>query len=106
MLRSDKICFGELLEDLKKGSHKGRDEFLDTVTYAYEILIRTSRQIGMSTCQVNRFSSRTKIGGRLSFIFAQNDGRENLGKHKDQGNNAAHGYVLTGGNGVIQYYIK
>ena len=50
----------------------------------------------MSTRQGNRFSSRTKGGGRFNFCFAQSGVRGNIGKHKDQGNAAVHVDVVTG----------
>ena len=106
LIQSEKKRYGELLEHLNKGSYKGRDEFPDTVTGAYELLIRTSIYIRISTCQINRFSSRTKYCGRFSFIFAQNGRRENLRKHKYQGNTVALRDVLKGGDGVTQYEIK
>ena len=80
LLRSDETRYGELLEYLKKVTHEGRDELPKTATYAYEILIRTSRHIGMSTCQVNMFLSRNKRGGRYNLIFNPNGGCENIGE--------------------------
>ena len=56
--------------------------------------------------QVNRLSSRTKVVGILNFSFSQNGGRENIGKNKDQGNNAAYGYVVLGKNRVVHNDIK
>ena len=47
LLRSGKTCFGEELEDLKKVSHKVRYEYPEIVTRAYELLIGTTRQIGI-----------------------------------------------------------
>jgi len=46
LLRSDDTRYGELLDDLRRGVHRGRDEYPKTVTSAYELLLHTSRQKG------------------------------------------------------------
>ena len=46
ILISDESCYGYLVEELRKGVYKGRDEYPTTVPDAYELLMRTSQQIG------------------------------------------------------------
>ena len=46
ILRADKIRYDDLLEELKKEVHRDRDEYPTTVPDAYELLLRTSQQIG------------------------------------------------------------
>ena len=60
----------------------------------------------MSTRQGNRFSPITKVGGICNIIFPQNGGRENIAKHKDQGNTATHGDVVPVKNGLVHYGIE
>ena len=100
LLWSDKTRYGELIENLKRGAYKRIDEYTETVTCGYEILIITSRYIGMSTHKVNRLSFRTKCGGRINLGFCQNGRRENIGRHRDQENTAPHGNVVPGKIGL------
>ena len=106
LLHSDKISYGELLDNSRKGLYKGRYEYPETITYNYELLIRTSRHIGMSTHQGKIFSSRKKGGGKYNFSFSNNGVRENIGRHNDQGNATAHVDVLPRKNEVIHDDIK
>ena len=46
ILRADEIRYGDLLEELRKGVYRGRDEYSTTVPNAYELLLWTSQQIG------------------------------------------------------------
>ena len=46
VLRTDKIRYSNLLEELRKGVYRGRDEYPTTVTNAYELLLRTSHKSG------------------------------------------------------------
>ena len=68
---SDETLYGELIEDLNKVAYKGGYEYPDTIKVAYEVLVRTSRHIGISTREINIFSSRTQGGGRINLSFAQ-----------------------------------
>ena len=45
ILRADEICYGDILEELRKGVYRGRDEYPTTVSDACELLLRTSQQI-------------------------------------------------------------
>ena len=45
-IRADERRYGDLQEDLKKGVFRGRDEYPKTVSDAYQLLLRTSRQLG------------------------------------------------------------
>ena len=44
-MRADQRRYGELQEELKKGVFRCRDEYPVTVSYSYQLLLRTSRQI-------------------------------------------------------------
>jgi len=44
--RADEGCYIELFEKLKKGVFERRDEYPKTIATAYELLLRTSKQIG------------------------------------------------------------
>ena len=46
ILRADETRYGNLLEELRKGVYRNRDEYPNTVSDAYELLLRTSQQIG------------------------------------------------------------
>ena len=70
LMRSDKSRYGELIEDLKKGVFRERDEYPTTVIAAYELLIRTSKQIGFVQRRIPRQASRFR-NGRSNFSFAQ-----------------------------------
>ena len=80
---SDENWYGELLEDLKKGIYKGRDEYQKTLTGAYAILVCTSHQIGPYTCQSGWFNHHVRGGGRSNFMFLQNLGRGDRGVYRD-----------------------
>ena len=43
--RADVTRYRDLIEELKKGVYKGRDEYPRTLSSAYELLIRTSDQL-------------------------------------------------------------
>ena len=45
LLWSDESHYGDLVEDLKTGLFQGRDEYPLTVTEAYKLLMRTSKEI-------------------------------------------------------------
>ena len=41
ILREDEKRYGDLLEELRKGVYRGRDEYPNTVSDAYELLLWT-----------------------------------------------------------------
>ena len=45
ILRADESLYGDLLDDLKSGVHRNRDEYPKTLSGAYELLIRTRGQL-------------------------------------------------------------
>ena len=69
-MRSNKSRYGELIEDMKKGVFRERDEYPTTVIAAYELLIRTSKQIGFIQRRIPRQASRFR-NGRSNF-FSRN----------------------------------
>ena len=46
ILRADKIGYGGILEELRKGLYRGRNEYPITMSDAYELLLQTSQQLG------------------------------------------------------------
>ena len=46
ILRADETRYGYLLEELRKGVYRGTVKYPNTVSDAYELLLRTSQQIG------------------------------------------------------------
>ena len=70
LIRSDESRYGDLIEDLKKGVLRERDEYPTTVIAAYELLMRTSEQVGVVQRRTPRQSSRFR-NGRNNFSFAQ-----------------------------------
>ena len=88
--RADETRYSELLEDLRKGVFRGRDEYPETVSDAYELLIRTSTQLGY----VNRSrNTNTRSRSSRNFTFTQNGGHNN----NDSGNDSAQ--ITAGKNG-------
>jgi len=68
--RADENRYGELQDELKKRIIKGRDEYPQTVADAYDLLLKTSKQIGYKK---NRFRTRNGQWNRnnQNFVFAQ-----------------------------------
>ena len=62
-MKANERRFGEFHEELKKGVFGGRDEYPETVSEAYQLLLRTSRQIGY---QSNRRVTSNHFRGNLS----------------------------------------
>ena len=60
-MRADPNLYSELHEDLKKGVFRGRDEYPTTVSDAYELLLRTRKQLGYARSSRNTTRFR---GGR------------------------------------------
>ena len=78
--RADETRYSELLEDLRKGVFRGRDEYPETVSEAYELLIRTSTQFWY----VNRSrNTNTRSRSSRNFTFTQNGGHNNNGSGND-----------------------
>ena len=70
LLRADENRYAELLDDLKKGVCKGCDKYPTTVSDAYKLLIRTSRQLGFNP---RRFRNRNTNPRQCpyNFMFTQ-----------------------------------
>ena len=103
ILRADEGRYGELLDELKKGVYKGRDEYPTTVSDAYELLIRTSKQFGQTPRRVGRQSYRPRAGGRgPNFMFAQHGGRGGQGDHVENENQL----VTPGRNGETHETVR
>ena len=86
ILRADKIRYGDLLEELRKGVYRGRNEYPTTVPEAYELLLRTSQQIWYNQRRTGQSGHRTKTGRKgEGFVFAQQGGRGGHGGHGGRG---------------------
>ena len=80
ILRADKICYRDMLDELRKGVYKGRDKYPTTVPDAYKVLMRTSRQIVYVQIWPGRYGYHTENSGRCEgFMSAQNVGRGGRG---------------------------
>ena len=80
ILRADEICYGDILEQLRKGVYRGRDKYHITVPKAYELLLRTSQKIGYNQRRTVQSGHRTRTSRRVEcFIFAQQGGRGGRG---------------------------
>ena len=102
ILREDEICYGDLLEEPRKGVYRGRDEYPTTVPEAYELLLRTSEQIGYNQRRTGKWGHRIRTGGKSEgFMFAQQGGRSKRGAERGNENNqeevAGSNKILHGG---------
>ena len=93
ILRADEICYGDLLEELWKVVYRGRDKYPTTVSDAYELLPRTSQQIGYTQRRMGQSGYRAQAGRRSEgFMFAQQ------GKHGGHGGHGGRGAELGNDN--------
>ena len=84
VLRSDESFYRDLLEELRNGVYKGRDEYLTTVSDAYKLLMRTYQQIGYVQRRHGRSGYRARNSGRgEGFMFTHHGG---LGGRGGRGN--------------------
>ena len=73
--RANKIRYGDLLEELRKGVYRGWDEYPTTVPDAYELLLRTSQQIGYNQRRTGKSGHHAQTGGKSEgFMFSQQGG--------------------------------
>ena len=72
ILRTDEFRYSELLEELRKGVYRGRDEYPTTVPNTYELLLRTSQQVGYNQRRTGQSGHRARTGGKSEgFMFAK-----------------------------------
>ena len=73
ILRSDELRHKRLLEDLKRSANLGRDEYPETLTDAFDLLVRESGEYDTVRATSNRHRGRGTRGGRgrQNFLFAQ-----------------------------------
>ena len=87
-LRSDESCYRDLLEESRNGVYKCRGKYPTTVSDAYELLMRTSRQIGyVQIWPVKSGYHARNRGRREDFMFTQHGrrgGRGGRGNDIDQ----------------------
>ena len=78
ILRADPARYGVLQESLFEGVYKGRDEFPETLTAAYDLLQRIANDFTIYTTGSSRFSRfKAKAQKRLGAIsFLQSSGEE------------------------------
>jgi len=99
ILRADKGCYAELLDDSKQSVFKRRDKYPTTVSDAYKFFIRTSRQVGYVNRRTNCSMNRFRQGQNRNFMFAQQ------GRHRnDENNNLLE--VLAGRDGVAHEIVR
>ena len=103
ILRSDKIRYGDMLEELRNGIYKGRDEYPTTIPDALKILMRTYRQIVYVQRHTGRSSYRAQdIGRGEGLIFAQHVGHGGIGGRGNDTDQAA----LPGRNDILHEKIR
>ena len=86
ILREDEIRYGDILEELRKGVYRGRDEYPTTVPEAHKLLLRTSQKIGYNQRRTGQSCHRTRTGGKgEGFMFAQQGGRGGRGRCSGRG---------------------
>ena len=74
--QADEYRYADITADLKSGVFRGRDKYPCTVTEAYELLIRTSRERVYVQRRTARTNPRTRFG-RNNFSFTQRGGLNN-----------------------------
>ena len=72
ILRAGENRYVYLLEELRKGVYRGRDEYPNTVSNAYELLLRTSQQIGYSQRRMGQPSHRSRTSRKVKVSFLHN----------------------------------
>lgn len=87
ILRADPGRYASLQESLFKGVYKGRDEFPETPTEAYDLLQRISSDISLYTTGTTRFGrfrfrNRHKVG-MVSFMQQGSKGSKHLTPDRD-----------------------
>ena len=77
-LRTDSVRYGGLHDDLCQSVYRGMDEFLTTVTAAYDLLQHTSGKVGAnkSNFQDRLSKFRFRRGGKRNFTFVQSSNSE------------------------------
>ena len=73
ILRSDPERYKVLLNDLRRSANLGRDEYPETLTEAFDLLVRESGEYDTVRPPSNRYRGRGGRGGRgrQNFLFAQ-----------------------------------
>ena len=72
ILRVEKICYSDILEELWKGVYRGTDGYPTTVSDAYKLILRTSQKIGYTQRRTGNSGYRARAGGRSEgSMFAQ-----------------------------------
>ena len=104
ILRADETRYGDLLEELWKGVYRGRDEYPNTVSDAYELLLWTSQQIGYSQRRTGQPSHRAQTSGKSEgFIFTQQGGR---GRHGAERGNENNQEEVAGRNKILHRGVR
>ena len=63
ILRSDKLQYKCLLEDLKRLANLGREEYPETLTNVFHLLARESSEYGTVQATLDRYYRRGVHGG-------------------------------------------
>ena len=107
MLRSDDARYKTLLDGLKRSANLGRDEYPETLTEAFDLLVRESGEYDTVRPLTNRFRGRGGRGGRgrQSYLFAQQGrgGRGNAGNEASYSrtNDSNSNEIVAGTDGSI-----
>jgi len=77
LLCNDESRYGRLLDDLEKSIFLGRDEYPKTIATTYELLLRTSCQVGYKRAsnangRNGRFGNPSRSRGNFSFVQSGN----------------------------------
>ena len=103
ILRADKSRHRDMLEELRKGVYTVRGEYPTTVPDAYELLMRTSRQIRYEQRRPGRSCYRAQDSGiGEGFMFAQHGGHGGRGVN---GNDTYHS-VVPGRNEILHEKVR
>jgi len=99
LLQTNKTRYSELLDDLRKGVHKRCDEYPKTMSWAYKLLLRTSRQLKIrKSSYENRFKRRSVPRyNNQNFILAQQGQRRDTDKSTSTSNRK----LVPRGNGIL-----
>lgn len=112
LLRSDETRYKTLLDDLKRSSNLGRDEYPATLTEAFDLLVRESGEYDTVRPLNSRFRGRGGRGtrGRNSYLFAQQgrggrntfDSKYSYSRTNDNNSDE----IVAGTDGAIFHNVK
>jgi len=66
---ADATRYGDILEDLRRGVHRGHDEYPKTVAAAYALLIKASKMIGYRRSRSNNKGRSAHTNNIQNFVL-------------------------------------